>query len=101
PLSTRAAFGREPITPHETGRDGGGACTRKNNCHAKGILLAVLDIGLGAVAAGGGLDVPFAVGGLVFDRLGPPRHALLGGGALGGRKRRGAGRKGFRKHAGD
>ena len=61
---------------------------------ASGILRLVLDIGLGTVAAGGGLGVPFAVGGLVFDRLGAAGHALLGGGALGGGKRRGMGRKG-------
>src|SRR5258708_162202 len=62
-------------------------------------LWCVLDIGLGTIAAGGGLGVPFAVRRLVFDRLGMAGHALLGGGALGGDKRRGMGREGFRKHA--
>src|ERR1700676_3638031 len=62
-------------------------------------LRFVLDIGLGTVAAGGGLGVPFAVGGLVFDCLGAARHALLGGGAFGGGKRLGMGREAFRKHA--
>src|ERR1700730_11597899 len=58
----------------------------------------VLDIGLGAVAAGGGFGVPLAVGGFVFDRLGSAGHALLGGGAPGGGKRRGMGRVGVGKH---
>ena len=49
-----------------------------------GILLPVLHIGLGAVAAGGGFGVPFAVCGLVFDRLGASGHPLFGGGAAGG-----------------
>src|ERR1700726_589771 len=62
-------------------------------------LRRILDVGLGTVAAGGGFGVPFAVRGLVFDRLGAAGHALLGGGALGRRKRRGVGREGFRKHA--
>src|SRR5580693_1505157 len=56
-------------------------------------LRGVLDIGIGTVAAGGGLGVPFAVGGLVFDRLGAARHALLGGNPLGGGKGRGMGRE--------
>src|SRR5258705_13794926 len=63
------------------------------------VLRLVLDIGLGTVAAGGGLGVPFAVGRLVFDRLGTAGHTLLGGGALGGGQRCGMGREGFRKHA--
>src|ERR1700679_2960019 len=62
-------------------------------------LPLVLDIGLGTVAAGGGLGMPLAVGGLVFDRLGAARHPLLSGGAFGGGKRLGMGRKAFRKHA--
>src|SRR6202022_3547352 len=57
------------------------------------------DIGLGTVAAGGGLGMPLAVGGLIFDRLGTAGHALLGGGALGGGEGCRAGREGFRKHA--
>src|SRR6266404_1705203 len=64
-------------------------------------LGCVLDVGLGAVAAGGGFAVPFAVRRLVFDRLGAAGNALLGGGALGGGKRCGMGREGFRKHAVD
>src|SRR5271167_4426742 len=61
-------------------------------------LSLVLDIGFRTVAAGGGLGVPFAVGGLVFDRLGAARHALLGGNPLGGGKRGGMGRERLRKH---
>src|SRR5260370_35483401 len=45
----------------------------------RGILRLVLDVGLRAVVAGGGLGVPFAVRGLVLDRLGSRVHALLGG----------------------
>ena len=67
----------------------------------RGILRRVLDVGFGAVAAGRGLGVPFAVGGLVFDRLGTAGHALLGGGAPGGGQCRGVGRKRFGKYAAD
>src|SRR5437899_5120873 len=63
------------------------------------VLRRILDIGLGTVAAGGSLDVPFAVRRLVFDRLGTAGHALLGGGALRGGYRRGMGREGCRNHA--
>src|ERR1700733_8617550 len=62
-------------------------------------LPLVLDIGLRTGRAGGGFGMPLAVGGLVFDRLGAARHALLGGGAFGGGKGLGMGRKAFRKHA--
>ena len=55
----------------------------------------------GTVDAGGGLGVPFAVGGLVFDRLGAPRHALLGGGAPGRGERRGVACEWLREHAVD
>src|SRR4051794_13080555 len=68
---------------------------------AGGILRRVLDIGLRAVAAGGGLGVPLAVGRLVFDGFSTPGHALLGRGALGSRKRGGVARKGFRECAFD
>src|SRR2546423_14539646 len=54
--------------------------------HALGAL-CILDIGLGTVAAGGGLGVPFAVGRLIFDRLGSSGHALFGGGSPGSGKR--------------
>src|SRR5664280_3751722 len=43
--------------------------------------------------------MPFAVGRLVFDRLGAPGHALLGGGAPCGGKCGGVAREGFRKYA--
>src|SRR5712691_4887062 len=62
-------------------------------------LRHVLDIGLGTVAASGRFGVPFAVGGLIFDRLGTAGHALFGGGALGSAKRCGMGRERLRKHA--
>src|SRR4051794_21699986 len=66
---------------------------------AGGILRGVLDIGLRAVAAGGGLGVPLAVGGFVFDGFGAPGHPLLGGRALGCSERRGMRRERFREHA--
>src|SRR5258708_28818914 len=62
-------------------------------------LTLVLDVGLGTVAAGGGLGVPLAVGRFIFDRLGAAGHPLFSGGALGGGKFCGMGRKRFRKHA--
>src|SRR6187455_1555117 len=62
-------------------------------------LRLVLDVSVGTVAALGGFGVPLAVGGLVFDRLGTSRHALFGGGPLGGGQRHGTRRKGFRKYA--
>src|SRR3982074_843528 len=77
------------------------AKNRKGWARARGILPLVLDIGLGTVAAGGGLGMPLAVGGLIFDCFGTAGHALLGGGALGGGERRRTGREGFRKHAVD
>src|SRR5712671_1857606 len=71
----------------------------KDGRRAGGILRLVLDIGLGPVAASGRFGVPFAVGGLIFDRLGTAGHALFGGGALGSAKRCGMGRERLRKHA--
>src|SRR3954470_21609923 len=68
---------------------------------AGGILRRVLDIGLRAVAAGGGLGVPLAVGGFVFDGFGAPGHALLGRGALGCSERRGMRRERLREHTVD
>src|SRR4030088_1831481 len=63
------------------------------------VLGRVLDVGLGAVAAGGGLGVPFAIGRFIFDGLGTAGHALFGGGAFGCGECCGVGREGFRKHA--
>ena len=91
-----AAAWRESIMPADRSR--GGSRRIGKIFHLAGVraeyYALVLDIGLGTVAAGGGLGVPFAVGGLVFDRLGAAGHALLGGGALGGGEGRGMGRKG-------
>src|SRR5258708_39923335 len=67
----------------------------------RGILRSVLDIGLRPVIAGGGLGVPLAVRRLIFDRLGAAGHALLGGGASGGRQCGCMVREWFRKHAVD
>jgi hypothetical protein len=52
----------------------------------KALSAGVLDVGIGTVAASGGFSMPLAIGGLVFDRFGPPRHALFRGGAPGGRQ---------------
>src|SRR5438045_9526239 len=66
--------------------------------HALGAL-CILDIGLGTVAAGGGLGVPFAVGRLILDSLGASGHALFGGGAPGSGKRYFVSYEGFGKYA--
>src|SRR3954453_19689366 len=66
--------------------------------HALGAL-CILDVSIGTVAAGGGLGVPFAVGRLIFDRLGASGHALFGGGAPGGGKRYGVSCKRFGKYS--
>src|SRR5437016_13563628 len=87
-MSQRVGAKRHPV-----GSSGATIARRRLGC--------VLAVGLGAVAAGGGFAVPFAVRRLVFDRLGTAGDALLGGGALGGGKRCGMGREGFRKHAVD
>src|SRR5450432_2493653 len=64
-------------------------------------LSAVFDIGLGAVRACSGLGVPFAVRGLVLDRLGTPRRPLFARRPLGGRQRRSVAGKALRKHTVD
>src|ERR1700722_12117722 len=66
-----------------------------------GILRLFLDVVLGTVVAGGGLHVPLAIGGLVFDRLGSAGYPLFGGDALGGGECRGMGRKRLREYAVD
>ena len=93
---------RSSITPRPTIRDGNVAAIPKKfladgggAANTEAILRLILDVGFGTVVAGGGLDVPLAVGGLVFDRLGATRHPLLGGGALGRRQRRRVGRERF------
>src|SRR4051812_14558866 len=73
----------------------------ENFTERSGISRLVLDIGLGPVAAGGGLGVPFAVRGFIFDHLGASRHPLLGRGMFGRGKRRGMGRESLRKCAVD
>src|ERR1700709_1964102 len=105
-----APLERESITPRRTFRGRRGELNLKNfsrfgvrpreYCgNLEEISLAVHHIGLGAVAAGGGFGVPFAVGGLVLDRCGAPGPALFGGDAPGGGNRCSVGRKWFRKHA--
>lgn len=64
-----------------------------------GVLRTVLDIRVGPVAARSRFGVPFAVGGLVFDRRGSAGDTLLGGDALGGSKCRGMGSKRLGEHA--
>src|SRR5258708_2353505 len=86
----------QPNTVGAAIRDGAVASSRKNFSRmrpASGILRGVLDVGLRAIAAGGGLGMPLAVRCLIFDRLGTSGHALLGGGAPGGGKGSGVVRK--------
>src|SRR5437763_1233193 len=82
----------EPIWLHRASRAKIFAAQRRisgisaRNAHSSA---GVLDVGFRTVATSGGFAVPLAIGRLVFDRLGPPRHALLGGGPPCGRKRHG------------
>src|SRR5262245_42975307 len=64
-------------------------------------LLAVLHVGVGPIAATGGLDVPLALLVLVFDDLGEARHALLLGRSLGGCQCLRVGGEGLRENAVD
>ncbi len=63
------------------------------------VRVRVRRTGLGTVAAGGSLGVPFAVRSLVLNLFGAPGHTLLGGGTLGRGQRCAVSGKGFRKHA--
>src|SRR6266568_613267 len=64
-----------------------------------GALRAVLHVGVGTIAAGGGLGVPLVLCILVFDHLAVAWHALLVGRGLGSRQRFRMRREGLREHA--
>src|ERR1700761_3445327 len=63
-----------------------------------GLLWRVLNVRIGTIIAGDGLGEPFAVGGLIFDRLRPSRHTLLGGRAPRSGKGLGVAREALREH---
>src|SRR5271168_2329998 len=94
----RRTYHAVPADPRRGCRGGRQNFSAKTDA-TRGILRLVLDVGLGTVVAGGGFDVPLAVGGLVFDRLGSAGYPLFGGDALGGGERHGMGRKRFREYA--